>query len=314
MFNLNYTKYKYFTITLSFLLILLGFVFTFVRHGGFAHSLDFDGGLRTVVELPTGKSRSDLESYFKSSNIEAVIILLEKEKNMYQLDIGLGSIPIIEDLYSKIPQAERELGTSSIDRFVILLRKEFQLEKKNILSADQVGAVVGGELTSTGITLMLTTLAIILLYLSYRSQFKFALASSIALIHDILFTLAMIGFFQIKPSVPMIAALLTLLGYSINDKIVVFDRIRENSHGKDNLSLSNIINVSISQTLGRTINTSFTTLISVVAILVGGAVELYDFAIILIFGVVVGTYSSIFIAAPISEIYDLIRRKRKLAA
>ncbi len=152
-----------------------------------------------------------------------------------------------------------------------------------------------------------------MLYLSYRSQFKFALASAIALVHDILFTLAMIGFFQIKPSVPIIAALLTLLGYSINDKIVVFDRIRENSHGKDNLSLSNIINVSISQTLGRTINTSLTTLISVVAILVGGAVELYDFAIVLIFGVVVGTYSSIFIAAPISEIYDNLRRKRKLA-
>jgi len=313
MFNLNYTKYKGITLTLSFVTILLGFIITFTKFGGFAHSLDFDGGLRSVVELPIGKSRTDLESFFKRSDIEAVVILLEKEKNIYQMDIGLGSIDKIEGLYKAIPDSEREAGTSSIDKFVITLRREFQLPKEKILSADQVGAVVGGELTSTGITLLLTTLGIILLYLSYRSQFKFALASAIALVHDILFTLAMIGFFQIKPSVPIIAALLTLLGYSINDKIVVFDRIRENSHGKDNLSLSNIINVSISQTLGRTINTSLTTLISVVAILVGGAVELYDFAIVLIFGVVVGTYSSIFIAAPISEIYDNLRRKRKLA-
>jgi preprotein translocase subunit SecF len=313
MFNFNYTKYKGITLTLSFLTILLGFVITFTKFGGFAHSLDFDGGLRSVVELPLGKSRTDLEAFFKKSDIEAVIILLEKDKNIYQMDIGLGSIGRIEELYKVIPDAEREPGTSSIDKFVITLRREFQLPKEKVLSADQVGAVVGGELTSTGITLLLTTLGIILLYLSYRSQFKFALASAIALVHDILFTLAMIGFFQIKPSVPIIAALLTLLGYSINDKIVVFDRIRENSHGKDNLSLSNIINVSISQTLGRTINTSLTTLISVVAILVGGAVELYDFAIVLIFGVVVGTYSSIFIAAPISEIYDQLRRKRKLA-
>ena len=313
MFNLNYTKYKGITLTLSFVTILLGFIITFTKFGGFAHSLDFDGGLRSVVELPIGKSRTDLESFFKRSDIEAVVILLEKEKNIYQMDIGLGSIDKIEGLYKAIPDSEREAGTSSIDKFVITLRREFQLPKEKILSADHVGAVVGGELTSTGITLLLTTLGIILLYLSYRSQFKFALASAIALVHDILFTLAMIGFFQIKPSVPIIAALLTLLGYSINDKIVVFDRIRENSHGKDNLSLSNIINVSISQTLGRTINTSLTTLISVVAILVGGAVELYDFAIVLIFGVVVGTYSSIFIAAPISEIYDNLRRKRKLA-
>ncbi|MCZ8157174.1 MAG: protein translocase subunit SecF [Leptospira sp.] len=313
MFNFNYTKYKAITLTTSFVAILLGFVITYVKFGGFAHSLDFDGGLRSVVELPMGKSRTDLESYFKKSEIEAVVILLEKEKNIYQMDIGLGSIAKIEEQYMAIPDAEREAGTSSIDKFVITLRREFQLPKENILSADQVGAVVGSELTSTGITLLLTTLGIILLYLSYRSQFKFALASAIALIHDILFTLAMIGFFQIKPSVPIIAALLTLLGYSINDKIVVFDRIRENSHGKDNLSLSNIINVSIGQTLGRTINTSLTTLISVVAILVGGAVELYDFAIVLIFGVLVGTYSSIFIAAPISEIYDQFRRKRKLA-
>ncbi len=313
MFNLNFTKYKYFTLSFSFLTILFGFVLTFTQHGGFAHSLDFDGGLRSVVELPIGKTRADLETFFKKTEIDPVIILLEKDKNIYQIDIGLDSIPKVEEMFQAIPEAERDQGTSSIDKFVQILKREFGLPKEKVLSADQVGAVVGGELTSTGITLLLTTLGIILVYLSYRSQFKFALASAIALIHDILFTLAMIGFLQIKPSVPLIAALLTLLGYSINDKIVVFDRIRENAHGKENLALSNIINVSISQTLGRTINTSLTTLISLVAIIIGGAVELYDFAFVLIFGVVIGTYSSIFIAAPISEIYDNIRRRRKLA-
>ncbi|BDA78420.1 protein-export membrane protein SecF [Leptospira kobayashii] len=313
MFKFDFIKYKAISISLSTILIIAGFAVTFGKYGGFAHSLDFDGGLRSVIELPVGKGRPDLESFFKKSEIEAVIILLEKDKNIYQMDIGLGSTPQIDQLYNQIPVNEREAKTSSIDKFVTILQREFQVPKEKILSADQVGAVVGSELTSTGITLLGTTLLIILLYLSYRSQFKFALASALALIHDILFTLAMIGFFQMKPSVPMIAALLTLLGYSINDKIVVFDRIRENSHGKDNLALSNVINVSIGQTLGRTINTSLTTLISVVAIIIGGAVELYDFAFILIFGVIVGTYSSIFIAAPISEIYDQFRRKRKLA-
>ncbi|MCU0823417.1 MAG: protein translocase subunit SecF [Leptospira sp.] len=310
--NINFTKYKYFTISVSVILILIGFGVTFFKYGGFAHSLDFNGGLRSVVELPLDKSRTDLESYFKKNNIEAVVILLEKEKNIYQLDIGLGSIPQIQSIFNSIERDPKDLVTSDIDRLVLILRNAFNLSKDKILSADQVGAVVGGELAEVGVTLLLSTLAIILGYLSLRSQFKFALASSIALVHDILFTVAMIGFFQIKPSVPIIAALLTLLGYSINDKIVVFDRIRENSHGKDNLANTNVINVSITQTLGRTINTSFTTMISVVAIIVGGAVELYDFAFVLLFGVIIGTYSSIYIAAPISEIYDLIRKKRKL--
>jgi preprotein translocase subunit SecF len=104
---------------------------------------------------------------------------------------------------------------------------------------------------------------------------------------------------------------LTLLGYSINDTIVIFDRIRENSHDKPEMAMAPIINSSIIQTLGRTMNTSFATLISVVAIIIGGAVELYDFAYVLIFGVVVGTYSSIFIAAPTMEIFDNFMRNRR---
>lgn len=302
-----YTKYKAFTLSFSLFLILAGYVKTFAVHGGFANSLDFNGGLRLVIELPIGKGRPEIESFFLENKIEAVTLLLEKQKNIYQVDIGLGSIPKIEELFNSKSPGDK--GASTIDRLVSLVVQHFQIPREKVLSADQVGAVVGGELTETGITLLISTLLIILGYLSYRSAFKFALASAIALVHDILFTLAMIGFFQIKPSVPIIAALLTLLGYSINDKIVVFDRIRENAHGKDNLSLSNIINISISQTLGRTINTSITTLISIIAIVIGGAIELYDFAYVLIFGVVVGTYSSIFIAAPIALIYDDWRRK-----
>jgi preprotein translocase subunit SecF len=149
------------------------------------------------------------------------------------------------------------------------------------------------------------------LYLSFRFQFKFALGASLALLHDLLFTLAFIGAFQIKPSVPIIAALLTLFGYSINDTIVVFDRIRENmADMKVQHNLKNTINMSINQTLGRTFNTSFSTLISVVAIIIGGATELYDFAIVLVFGIVVGTYSSIFIAAPAVELYENLFPKK----
>ncbi len=314
---INFSKIKYVSLSASIILIIFGFAYTFLVHKGFAHSLDFNGGLRTVVVFDKSITRLDIEKYFKEKDIEAVIILLDKEKNNFQIDVGLGSVQKIKETNSKFitptdPSKEmvQKKTATSIDELIALLKRDFKLKDDSILSADQVGAIVGGELTSTGATLLLSTLAIMTIYLSFRFKFKFALAASLALVHDLLFAIAMIGFFQIKPSIPIIAALLTLLGYSINDTIVIFDRIRENAHGKLKDSLSSLINISINQTLGRTINTSVATLISVIAIIIGGAAELYDFAYVLTFGIVVGTYSSIFIAAPVIEIYDMIANRR----
>jgi preprotein translocase subunit SecF len=316
MFNINFSKYKYLAIGFSVLSIISGFVYTFTVHKGFAHSLDFNGGLRAVVVLDKSLGRSDVEKFFKDKQIEAIVIQLDKEKNHYQIDIGLGAVSKIEE-YSNLnkpknPEAPLSKARVSIDELIFMLTHGFKIPADSILSADQVGAIVGGELTSTGITLLLSTLAIMTVYLSFRFQFKFALAASVALIHDLLFALAVIGVFQIKPSVPIIAALLTLFGYSINDTIVIFDRIRENSHSKIKVSTSEMINMSLNQTLGRTINTSFTTLISIIALIIGGAVELYDFAYVLTFGIIIGTYSSIFIASPVIEIYNQIFKKETI--
>jgi preprotein translocase subunit SecF len=313
MFNFNFSKYKYLSIGLSTVCIIAGFIYTFTVHKGFAHSLDFNGGLRAVVVLDKSLGRADIEKFFKEKEIEAIVIQLDKEKNHFQIDIGLGAVPKIEEYnnVNKPKTSENPVAKSrvTIDELIFMLTHGFKISDDRILSADQVGAVVGGELTSTGITLLFSTLAIMTIYLSFRFQFKFALAASAALIHDLLFALAVIGVFQIKPSVPIIAALLTLFGYSINDTIVIFDRIRENSNSKVKVSTPTMINMSINQTLGRTINTSFTTLISIVALIIGGAVELYDFAFVLTFGIIIGTYSSIFIASPVIEIYNMIFHK-----
>ena len=299
---IDFSKYKYVSITASFILILAGFIYTFNVHGGFAHSLDFNGGIRVVVQHEDA-DKDKLDKYFKTRGIDALIIQLNKEKNIYQIDTGLDTI-------NKLEKETTVKGIhSSIDLFIGMLEKDLGFTKENILSGDQVGAVVGNELYETGLQLLISTIVIMVLYLSFRFQFKFALAASVALMHDLLFTLALIGVLQIKPSVPLIAALLTIMGYSINDTIVIFDRIRENLAGNLEQTFSSLINVSIHQTLGRTMNTSFATMISLVAILVGGAMELYDFAFVLILGIIVGTYSSIFIAAPVIEIYDKFVRK-----
>ncbi|TGN02268.1 protein translocase subunit SecF [Leptospira dzoumogneensis] len=308
----DFIKYKYISICFSTLLIAVGFGVTFGKYGGFATSLDFDGGLRAVVEFPENVERKNLEEYFSSKNLEAVLVLMDKDKNDYQIDIGLGSVDQIKELYveRKGKDSVEAKQASAIDALIGLLQEDFKLEKKKILSANQVGSVVGAELTSTGISLLGLTLFFIMIYLSFRFQFKFALGAILALIHDLVITIAFIGFFQIKPSVPIIAALLTLLGYSINDTIVVFDRIRENA-GNLRDTFSQVINLSINQTLSRTFNTSVATLISVVAIIIGGAVELYDFAYVLTFGIILGTFSSVFIAAPLVDIYDTLSKRWK---
>ncbi|EMF83795.1 export membrane protein SecF [Leptospira weilii serovar Topaz str. LT2116] len=307
----DFIKYKYVSICFSLILIVFGFGYTYFVHGGFANSLDFNGGLRTVIEFDQNTDRKKLESYFTENKIEAVLLLLDKEKHHYQIDIGLGSLDFILQKYREKnglkPTDKVEL--SGIDALISILIADFGIDKSNVLSANQVGAIVGGELSSTGITLLGLTMAIILAYISFRFQFKFALGAIVALTHDLILTVAFIGFFQIKPSVPIIAALLTLLGYSINDTIVVFDRIRENASGNLDQTFGQTINSAINQTLGRTFNTSFATLISIVAIIIGGATELFDFAYVLTFGIVIGTYSSIFIAAPLVDIYDHIVRK-----
>ncbi|EKO59645.1 export membrane protein SecF [Leptospira kirschneri str. H2] len=309
----DFIKYKYVSICVSLALIVFGFGYTYVVHGGFANSLDFNGGLRTVVEFDQNMDRKKLENYFAENKIEAVLLLLDKEKHHYQIDIGLGSVDSILLKYREKnglkPTDKVEL--SGIDALISILIADFGIDKNKILSANQVGAIVGGELSSTGTTLLGLTMAIILAYISFRFQFKFALGAILALTHDLILAVAFIGFFQIKPSVPIIAALLTLLGYSINDTIVVFDRIRENAAGNLNQTFGQTINSAINQTLGRTFNTSFATLISIIAIIIGGATELFDFAYVLTFGIVIGTYSSIFIAAPLVDIYDQVIRKAR---
>ncbi|PJZ58014.1 protein translocase subunit SecF [Leptospira barantonii] len=309
----DFIKYKYVSIGVSLALIVFGFTYTFVVHGGFANSLDFNGGLRTVIEFDKSVDRKKLETYFTENNIEAVLLLLDKDKNHYQIDIGLGSVDAILGKYKQKNslKPEDKVDVSGIDALISILIADFGIDKSKVLSANQVGAVVGGELSSTGTTLLGLTMVIILAYISFRFQFKFALGAILALTHDLILTVAFIGFFQIKPSVPIIAALLTLLGYSINDTIVVFDRIRENAAGNLNETFGQTINSAINQTLGRTFNTSFATLISIIAIIIGGATELFDFAYVLTFGIIIGTYSSIFIAAPLVDIYDhVIRRVR----
>ncbi|MDA0329004.1 MAG: protein translocase subunit SecF [Gemmatimonadetes bacterium] len=171
----------------------------------------------------------------------------------------------------------------------------FEVERTEL-----VGAKVGGELQQKAVFAVLFSFLLTLTYLAIRFEVRFGLAAVVATLHDILITLGFLALFQVEIALPTVAAILTILGYSLNDTIVVFDRIRENLHQKGARKRDpiDLVNQSINETLPRTILTSGTTLAVLSALLILGGAVIRDFTVVLILGVVVGTYSSIFVASP----------------
>lgn len=169
-----------------------------------------------------------------------------------------------------------------------------------VVRTELVGAKVGAELQTKALQAVLFSFILTLLYLAFRFELRFGLAAVIATAHDILITLGFLALFRVEIALPTVAAILTILGYSLNDTIVVFDRVRENMRAKGARKRDpvDLVNESINETLPRTVLTSGTTLAVLTALLVLGGAVIRDFTIVLILGVVIGTYSSIFVASP----------------
>ena len=169
-----------------------------------------------------------------------------------------------------------------------------------IVRQESVGPTIGEELQQKAALAMLFSFALTLIYLAIRFEFRFGVAAVIATIHDILITLGFLAAFQIEIALPTVAAILTIVGYSLNDTIVVFDRVRENLNAKGGRRQdpSELVNRSINETLPRTVLTSTTTLAVLISLFVVGGAVIRDFTVVLILGVVIGTYSSIFVASP----------------
>ena len=199
------------------------------------------------------------------------------------------------------PQAELNEETTQATRTAIeaALRNAFGAEAYEIVRTEAIGPKVGGELRRKAILAILMGFAAIFLYLSVRMEWRFAIAAVAATIHDILSALAFVSYLNIEVTLAVATALLFIVGYSVNDTIVTFDRVRENLHKFRRKELSQILNRSINETLPRTVITSGTTIAATMAwVLLGGPV-LRGFALVMTFGIVTGTFSSIFIASPI---------------
>jgi len=190
------------------------------------------------------------------------------------------------------------------------LKKDFS-KGLDIRSVDTVGPKIGGELRRAAIWAVLFALLLILIYITLRFEFRFAVGAIVPLFHDVLITLGFFLIFRLEISLDVVAAFLTIVGYSLNDTIVVFDRIRENLKSRRRDSFIQIINESINETLSRTVITSFTTFLVILILFLFGGEVIHNFSFAMLVGVVIGTYSSIFVAAPLLVEWENLSPRHK---
>ncbi|MEJ2678541.1 MAG: protein translocase subunit SecF [Gemmatimonadota bacterium] len=268
----------------TLVLMLAGALFWQVSRGSWLrYGVDFTGGTLVQVHFNEPTPSGNVRSYVSGFSSQMPEISKFGGEN---------------DFLIRVPEFA-ETGTATADSLVALISQHVPKDQFSVVRTEAVGPKIGGELQQKALFAILMSFALTLIYLAFRFEWRFGVAAIIATFHDILITLGFISIMQLDISLPTVAAVLTIIGYSLNDTIVVFDRIRENlkKTGRREAYID-ILNRSINEVLPRTIMTSGTTLAVLIALgLFGGAI-IRDFALILIMGIVVGTYSSIFVASP----------------
>ncbi len=291
---MSVTRYRVPFMMMSLIGIIALFVITYAVYGGFAQSIAFNGGVRFSLSMPPGQGKAELDSALAKAEFKDFQVRqVSARGNQFDLEFG----PAIRD----------KMSTQEIEQK--FLAQISGMDASSIISRETIDASYGTDLFVIATRSLILTFILIGVYLTFRFDFPFALGASLALLHDVIFTIGFIGVMQIQPSIPVVAAVLTIVGYSINDTIVIFDRIRASVDNTSQLTVGETMDNAITMTYSRTIITSLLTLLVVIALLFGGATSLYDFALILVFGIVVGTYSSIFVASPLVQIYVQVRER-----
>ena len=277
---------------LSGTVIILGIV-SLIIAGGPLLSIDFKGGTLLAVHFEEPVDIDEFRSVMGNVNIDG------ESFDFSKAEIKLFGSP--QDISVRIPHIDQEPDNFA-QRIISHLRNAFSskvLESDFILSIEKVGPKIGAELSNKAVLAIVSALALILFYISIRFEFNFALGAIAALAHDVFVTLGIFSIMGYEISLPIIAAFLTIVGYSLNDTIVIFDRIRENIKSMKRLTYTEVIDKSINDSLSRTIVTSITTFIVVLILWLFGGEVINLFAFAMMVGVIVGTYSSIFIACPL---------------
>jgi preprotein translocase SecF subunit len=279
---------------LSAFIILIGLISLVVNKGP-KLSIDFKGGTMVAVKFSEDVDITQVRTSLATVDINGVSYDFSNSEIKHFGDASSISVRLSQEGFN-----EENLAQRIVDHLYLSFPDIVPQESQDfVLSIENVGPKVGAELSGKAIMSIITALALILIYISIRFEFIFALGAIAALTHDVLVTLGIFSLLGYEISLPIIAAFLTIVGYSLNDTIVIFDRIRENIKIKRRETYTSIVNDSINASLSRTVITSLTTFFVVFILWIAGGEVIHNFAFAMIIGVVVGTYSSIYIASPI---------------
>lgn len=287
----DFLRWRWHALALSALVVIAGLALMITR-GGLPLGVDFSGGTVLIYKfdrhVPEDAVRNALAS-----------IPGDKVVQSYG-EPGQNEILIRLPLAEGVQEQGASLEESSRAAEAALLKAN--IGKPDLLSREVVGPVIGRDLQRKGIYATIASILGITAYIAFRFRFSFAVGAIAATFHDILVTLAFLSFFGYELSLNVVAALLTITGYSVNDTIVVFDRVRENLRSMRRDALDHVVNVSVNQTLGRTVITAGTTFLAVLSLYIFGGEVLHAFAFTMLVGIVSGTYSTVFIASAIAII------------
>ena len=292
--NIDFVGKRKLAFVFSIVLIVIGLASLLVK-GGPDYGIDFAGGTLVQVKFANPTDAAAIKKAMDGLDLgDPVVQRFGDGQNEFLIRV--------EESSAELQGLAQQIETS--------LEKTYEKDSVDIRRVEMVGPQVGKDLRSKGLKAILYAMLGILVYISWRFEFRFAVGAIVALVHDVVITLGAFSLFGKEIDLPIIAAFLAIIGYSLNDTIIVYDRIRENlgKHNKQNFEF--IVNRSINETLSRTLLTSGTTMLVILALFILGGGVIHNFAFAMLVGVLIGTYSSIFVASPILIIWQ----KKKAAA
>lgn len=294
--NIDFVGKRRIALFVSLALILIG-LFSLLVKGGPNYGVDFAGGTLVQVQFSEATDAAAIKEALQELELGSPVVQRFGDAN--------------REFLIRVEEASAELQGLSV-QIEDALENEYGSGQFDIRRVEMVGPQVGKDLRTKGIKALFYAMLGILVYISWRFELRFAVGAIIALVHDVLITLGAFSLFNKEIDLPIIAAFLAIIGYSLNDTIIVYDRIRENLGKHHKQSFPFIVNRSINETLSRTILTSGTTLLVVLALFVLGGGVIHNFAFAMLVGVLIGTYSSIFVASPVLLFWE--QRRKKVSA
>jgi len=287
--NTHYDFIRHWRLALAFVGAFILPAVIWIAISGFNYSIEFTGGTLMQLEFQQAPDVGAMRSRLSDAGVGNV-------------EIQTFGTPrdIVVRAQDASTVARQEQGAEAVARSIrTALDAEFGAEAYRVVRTEAVGPKVGGELRQQAIVALLISFAITLVYLAWRFEWRFGVAALIATIHDIAATIAFMKYMDLEVSLFVVGAILTVVGYSLNDTIVVFDRVRENLRAHKRPDLVELLNRSVNETLPRTVMTGTTTLATLLALLIFGGQVIRPFAWVLLFGIIVGTFSSVFVASPV---------------